>query len=274
MALFYSKLIMKEPISIRASDASHQPRRGLHQHKHHEILIIKSGQGQHVVDFERFDIKPNQIYFLRPGQMHEFSPVPGAEFYFIAFDKDEVMLNAPTELRQFEFFQSFHCNGPVHLDEVESIIKQMVDVQYELTHPGPMQSVLISGLITVLLIKIQRKFRRFSAMAIGDYNELVMQFNQMVDDPHCVFRFVKDYAQCLHVSTTYLNDTVKQSTGKPASYWIQKKLVVHSKQLLNDRRLNFKRISSALGYTDPTHFARFFKRQTNQSPSMYRASLA
>ena len=80
------QLVMKDPISIRASDARHQPRRGIHQHKHHEILIIKAGAGSHVVDFERFDIKPNQIYFLRPGQVHEFSPNPGAEFYFIAFD--------------------------------------------------------------------------------------------------------------------------------------------------------------------------------------------
>ena len=54
---------MKEPISIRASDASHQPRCGMHQHKHHEILIIKQGVGKHVIDFERFDVKPNQIYF-------------------------------------------------------------------------------------------------------------------------------------------------------------------------------------------------------------------
>ena len=134
---------MKESISIRASDASHTPRRGLHQHKHYEILIIKQGTGFHVVDFESFTVQPNQIYFMRPGQIHEFSPDPGAEFYFIAFDKDEVMMNAPTELREFEFFQSFHCDGPVLLDEVDSIIKQMVAVQYELNHPGPMQSVLI-----------------------------------------------------------------------------------------------------------------------------------
>ena len=265
---------MKDPISIRASDARHQPRRGIHQHKHHEILIIKKGSGSHLVDFERFDIKPNQIYFLRPGQVHEFSPNPGAEFYFIAFDKDEVMLHAPTELRQFEFFQSFHCDGPVHLDEVDSIIKQMVDVQHELTHPGPMQSLLISGLVMVLLIKIQRKFRQFAKVVAGDYNELVMFFNQLVDDPQCQFRFVKEYAQHLHVSTTYLNDTVKKYTGRPASYWIQKKQVVIAKQLLNNRKLNFKTISTKMGFSDATHFARFFKTHANVTPTAYRSTIA
>ena len=264
---------MKDSISIRASDASHRPRRGLHQHKHYEILIIKEGGGHHIVDFERFDVQENQIFFMRPGQIHEFSPHPGSEFYFIAFDKDEVMMNAPTQLRQFEFFQSFHCDGPVQLDEVDSIIKQMIDVQYELNHPGLMQSVLISGLVTVLLIKIQRKFRQFKAIEVSQFNELVMHFNQLVDDPACLFRFVKDYAKQLHVSPTYLNDTVKKVTGRPASYWIQKKQVVYAKQLLNDRRLNFKMIAAQLGFTDATHFARFFKLQTQVTPTSYRASL-
>tara|TARA_Y100001935_G_scaffold249881_1_gene249147 strand:- start:651 stop:1448 length:798 start_codon:yes stop_codon:yes gene_type:complete len=264
---------MKDSISIRASDASHRPRRGLHQHKHYEILIIKQGGGHHIVDFERFDVQENQIFFMRPGQTHEFSPQPGSEFYFIAFDKDEVMMNAPTQLRQFEFFQSFHCDGPVQLDEVDSIIKQMIDVQYELNHPGTMQSVLISGLVTVLLIKIQRKFRQFAAIELSEFNELVMHFNQLVDDPACLFRFVKDYAKHLHVSATYLNDTVKKVTGRPASYWIQKKQVVYAKQLLNDRRLNFKMIAAQLGFTDATHFARFFKSQTKATPTAYRASL-
>ena len=264
---------MKDSISIRASDASHRPRRGLHQHKHYEILIIKQGGGHHIVDFECYEVQENQIFFLRPGQTHEFSPRKGSEFYFIAFDKDEIMMNAPTHLRQFEFFQSFHCDGPVQLDEVDSIIKQMIDVQYELNHPGPMQSVLVSGLVTVLLIKIQRKFRQFSAIEVSQFHALVMHFNQLVDDPACLFRFVKDYAQRLHVSATYLNDTVKKVTGRPASYWIQKKQVVFAKQLLNDRRLNFKIIASQLGFSDATHFARFFKSQTHMTPTAYRASL-
>ena len=67
-----------------------------------------------------------------------------------------------------------------------------------------------------------RKFRQFASINGGDFNELVMVFNQLVDDPNCSFRFVKEYAQHLHVSATYLNDTVKKVTGKPASFWIQK----------------------------------------------------
>ena len=65
-------------LRVRASDARHTPRKGIHQHNHYEILIIKSGEGSHIVDFEHFDVKSNQVYFLRPGQSHAFAPKKNA----------------------------------------------------------------------------------------------------------------------------------------------------------------------------------------------------
>ncbi|MEK9726645.1 MAG: AraC family transcriptional regulator [Candidatus Margulisiibacteriota bacterium] len=264
---------MNHSISIRASDARHQPRKGVHRHHHYEVLIIKSGGGHHVVDFESYQVQPNQVYFMRPGQVHEFSPDPSAVFYFIAFDKDEIMLTVPTALQSFDFFQSFHCQGPVEVDEVDYLIEQMADIQYELANPGSMQFQLLSGLLTVLLIKLQRKFKRFKANEIVGSNEIVTQFNMLIDDHECRYRFVKDYATHLHISTTYLNDIVKKVTGFPASFWINKKQITYAKQLLGNSSLNFKYISTELGFSDATHFARFFKLHTQQTPSVYRRSI-
>lgn len=264
---------MDTGIHIRASDQRHQPKKGRHRHDHYEILIIQSGGGKHWVDFEWFDVMPNQVYFMRPGQMHEFLPAKGCVFYFIAFDKNEIMLNQKTALNSFDFFQSFHCNGPVIVDEVDSLIHQMADIQYELDHVGPMQNMLLSGLLMVLLIRMQRKFCRFKKTVVVQDNDLVSAFNQYLDHPDFRYRFVKEYAKALHVSSTYLNDTVKRFTGFNARYWINKKQVILAKQLLNHRQLNFKSISTQLGFTDATHFARFFKAQTSLSPSMYRQAL-
>jgi AraC family transcriptional activator of pobA len=258
---------------MRASDARHHPRKGIHQHDHYEILFIKQGTGSHWVDFDIHAVMPCQVYFLRPGQMHEFSPDPGALFYFIAFDKHDVMLNERTELRTFDFFQSFHCQGPVVLDEVDSLIKQMVDIQYELDHPGAMQYTLLSGLLTVLLIKLQRKFRQFKTSQIQITHDLVMEFNMLIDYQKYPFRLVKMYAKALHVSTTYLNDVVKKSTGYPASYWIHKKQVTVAKQCLTHHNMTLKIISAKLGFSNPTHFSRFFKAHTGQTPTQYRRTL-
>jgi AraC family transcriptional activator of pobA len=260
--------------NIRASDSKHKPRKGVHRHDHYEILIIKSGGGVHMVDFEQFDVTDNQVYFLRPGQVHQFLPNSDAVFYFVAFDKDQVMLNAPTNLNQFEFFQSFNLEGPVVLDEVDSLINNMVSIQKELQSDGDMQDVVISSLVTVFLIKIQRKFKLFfPSKSVVTFPDLVIQFNKLLDNYSFYDRFVKEYAQHLHVSPTYLNDLVREYTGHPASYWINKKLVTISKQLLLDVSVSLKQVSSTLGYTDSTHFARFFKQHVALTPTEYRQSL-
>jgi len=261
----------KSNLSIRASDSRHTPKKGIHQHNHYEILIIKDGTGSHIVDFEHHNIKANQVYFLRPGQSHQFIPNPDAKFYFIAFDQDDII--RPIGFKQFHFFQSFYCSGPVQLDEIESIIKHVSDIDLELQDPGPMQDVLISGLVSVLLIKIQRKFVKFASPQKIVKPDLIQNFNQMIDSPHCLFRFVKEYAKALHVNPTYLNDLIKKETGHPASHWIQKKQLNLSKLLLMKDDQNLKSIASYLGFKNTTHFSRFFKAQSNLSPSDYKKTL-
>ena len=257
----------KSKLRIRASDARHTPKKGIHQHQHYEILIIQEGNGSHIVDFEHYQVKAKQVYFLRPGQSHEFLPDRNAKFFFIAFDQDDII--RPIGFKQFDFFQSFYCSGPVQLDEIDSIIKHLRDIDEELQNPGPMQELLLSGLVSVLLIKIQRKFSKFAHKNPEIKQELIQQFNQMIDDPNCNYRFVKEYAKELHVNQSYLNDIIKKTTGKTASYWIQKKQLNLSKLLLIKESENLKTIANNLGFKNATHFSRFFKQHSGQSPSAY-----
>ena len=95
---------------IRSSShqANYNPTQHIHRNEHYEILVIKKGGGTHSIDFINYPVKDNQVYFLRPGQMHQFSPSKQAEFYFIAIDNENIQLNSNIALSQFTFFQSFY----------------------------------------------------------------------------------------------------------------------------------------------------------------------
>ena len=43
-----------------------------HTHNFYEILWFKEGKGKHMVDFVEYDVKPNTLFFLSPGQIHHF----------------------------------------------------------------------------------------------------------------------------------------------------------------------------------------------------------
>ena len=43
-----------------------------HVHSFYEILWFQDGVGTHNVDFVDYEVKPNTIFFLNPGQTHNF----------------------------------------------------------------------------------------------------------------------------------------------------------------------------------------------------------
>jgi AraC-like DNA-binding protein len=261
-------------VQVRYSGAykDYTPNPELHRHDHYEILIIEKGGGEHIVDYETYPVLDNQIFFLRPGQVHRFMPSKDAVFYFLAFDTAAIQLNTMVQLNRFEFFQSFNTQGYLHLDTIEpilSILKSLMadsEAQSEIN-----QNTLISSYLMILLIKLQREFvESQTEHNNGNLNSpIVREFNKLIDDPAIKLRFVQEYADALHVTPNYLNECVKRETGKPVSFWISEKILIEAKRLLKDGRFNVSEVAKELQFPDTTHFSRFFKRSTGTTPKQY-----
>ncbi len=78
------------------------------------------------------------------------------------------------------------------------------------------------------------------------------------------------YAQALHISTPYLNECVKTTTGHPVSYHIQQRVILEAKRLLHHSDQSVKEIAAALGYDDYPYFSRLFTKVTDMSPLSFR----
>src|ERR1700761_7289363 len=44
-----------------------------HGHSFYHLVLFTEGAGSHRIDFEQFEVKPWQIYFMAPGQVHSWS---------------------------------------------------------------------------------------------------------------------------------------------------------------------------------------------------------
>ena len=105
----------------------------------------------HSIDFKEYPVQDNQV-FLRPGQMHRFSPSADAEFYFVAINQNQIELNSNILLSQFDFFNSFNSLGYVILDSVDGLIDivktlqvQLLDSNKKLDH----QDIVVSSYIVI-----------------------------------------------------------------------------------------------------------------------------
>lgn len=262
----------KSPVRCSSTNMGYRPTNRPHRHQHHEILIIIKGGGEHIIDYVSYPVRNGQIFFLRPGQMHQFMPDAGSIFHFVAIDKESILLKSGVYINGFEFFQSFNTRAFILLNDLSEILKTITILETETRKKSPPHNhpLLISGYLMVLLVQIQRAFLSQNTGPESDRSELVERFNQLIDEPAVSDRFVQDYAKRLHVSANYLNECVKRETRRSASDWIQEKTITQAKRLLRLTDAPIVEISQQLNFKEMTHFTRFFKMKTKVTPVQFR----
>jgi len=68
-----------------------------------------------------------------------------------------------------------------------------------------------------------------------------------------------------------LNDHVKRATGVTAGHLIRQRALTEAKRQLVFTTQQIHDIAEELAFADPSHFARFFRKQTGTTPHEFRA---
>tara|TARA_Y100000814_G_C12298338_1_gene390886 strand:- start:43 stop:918 length:876 start_codon:yes stop_codon:yes gene_type:complete len=273
----FSTIIKNASKTIRSSsyEENYQPTNYIHRNTHYEILVIKKGGGFHNIDFVEYPVLDNQLFFLRPGQMHQFSPLKTTEYSFIAIDNNEIKLNNNISLSQFSFFRSLYAKGYHIVDNVDIIMNSIKTIQHELSQKKKHhinQDIIISSYTVILLIQIQQLFDTtpLKKQKNTKQSDLIDQFNDLIDSDLIHHRFVKDYAKLLYINPNYLNERVKLETGYPASFWINQSLIINIKKSLLNSSKTLSEIAKDYQFPNSTHLIRFFKKQANITPLAFK----
>ncbi|WCL80228.1 helix-turn-helix domain-containing protein [Saprospira sp. CCB-QB6] len=87
-----------------------------------------------------------------------------------------------------------------------------------------------------------------------------------------VLKKPQDYAQALSVHVNYLNRAVKEVTQKSTSTHIKERILLEAKALLEHTNWNISELAYALGFSYPSYFNNYFKKELGLTPSAYRQS--
>ena len=80
------------------------------------------------------------------------------------------------------------------------------------------------------------------------------------------------YADKLAMTVDRLNDHVKRATGVTAGHLIRQRVLTEAKRQLVFTSQPIHEIAYDLAFSDPSHFARFFRKQTGTTPHEFRES--
>lgn len=253
---------------LKNIDAIHFP----HRHDFYYLLFITSGKGTHTIDFKTYNIENNQMFFMSPGQAHQWDIEPRAKGYTLFFDKALFhSINFRIE-QEWSFFHNFFDNAMLLVPKQKQ--QQLIEVFELLLKENHIHEksheAIIRNLISALLYKINDILFAERKITEPKHFDVIRKFDLLLDKYFTENHLLSFYAEKLNISPNYLNALCHKTLDKSAKQLINERLLLEAKRLLSHSNLNVNEITDYLNFTTSSYFIRFFKKSEGITPQHFK----
>lgn len=252
----------------------------VHKIEFYLILIVSKNSYSHFVDFKSYKLVEGSALFVAKNQVHHFTKAllesDGFCIIFSSLFIDKYyFLSGSLKLNRLF---NYHIETPtIHQKEMggDSFIGIANKLHEEYIFPNNfIKSEMLRSLLHILLLKAERAKEIQSISGVKTHwLEIFGTFKNRLEEEYVNTRNSKTYAAGLFVSYKFLNDIVKQLTGKTVKAFIDGFVTIEIKRYLVSTSLSVKEISYKTGFEEPANMIKFFKKNTNTTPLKFRQQL-
>lgn len=231
--------------------------------------ILEKGEVVIEIDFKTYHVSAPAVVYLHPDQVHKMLDINDIIVSSLSIHSENLNTGYLTILEEIT------PAAPLTLTiEALAVISNSFSLclnfyrqkNNTLYYPLLRDScnTLIAYLLSQFLIetKSEDTFSRFDKVAKA--------FRTLLEENYVILKRPGQYADLLHISTPYLNECIKNSTGNSVSCLIQERIILEAKRLLYHTDKSVKEIAFELGYADYPYFTRLFSKVTGISAMTFR----
>jgi AraC-like DNA-binding protein len=247
-----------------------------HRHSFYHLVLFTAGGGSHTIDFEKFDVKPGQIYFMVPGQVHSWDFEGFVDGYIINFSSSFIQsfLLRSGYFDNFNFLSSTNPQDEVidlPAEPLSAIVNLFENIIAEVEKPAALGSDMVKLLMLQIFITISRIQGKDESRVKQGYNQtLIRNFQKLIEQHYIDVKLPKDYAELLYITPNHLNAVCKDVLGLAAGEVIRNRTLLEAKRLLTNPKLSISEIAFNLNFSDNSYFTKFFKKIEGITPEEFR----
>ncbi|WP_221268975.1 helix-turn-helix domain-containing protein [Mucilaginibacter sp. X5P1] len=255
--------------------AVHKNLQQAHKHDFYHLVFFTDGAGSQTIDFERFEVKPFQFYFMIPGQVHHWAFEGHVDGYVVNFSASffQSFLLKADYFEQFSFF-SGNANEAV-IEVPVAMQADMINLFEKLLRESEDKQRGALDMVRLLLVELFISIGRLSApneqKQVSPYNlTLLKSFRNLIETNFRSLKLPKEYAELLYITPNHLNALCNDLLDISAGEVIRNRVVLEAKRLLVNPELGITEIAGQLNFSDNSYFTKFFKKQTGSTPEEFR----
>jgi len=249
-----------------------------HRHRNlFQILLIERGGGEMTFNAAKFAFTAPAAILVPAAIAHGFRFAPSVtDGWVVSFTEDAAAAltdqagEALARLRALAEEPVVPIGDEAKHARLSALCAQLFEEE-SLAREGyrlAMRGLLV--LIAVGVARLAASRARTGTVTLQPADATVAQLRALIDEHFRKERLLGFYAEKLGMTVDRLNDHVKYSTGVTAGHLIRQRVLTEAKRQLVFTAQPIHDISEQLAFADPSHFARFFRKQTGAAPHEFR----
>jgi AraC family transcriptional regulator, transcriptional activator of pobA len=247
-----------------------------HRHDYHELLWLRAGHGEHLLDGRPIEVRPRSLTLIGRGQVHVFSRAEGIEGVTVRFG-DELLAGGQAQRATPGWLLAGRGGLSVEVPEgeVAHLDAVLAAIEAEAARPPDARSGEIERhLLSVLLLWVQRwhEATRTERRDADDAEvRLHRRFAERLEADYPRHHDAAHYADALGVPAAALSRALGQVTGRSTKELVTDRVMLEAARLLRFTDLTVQEVGHRTGFRDPLYFSRAFKRHQGEPPQAYRS---
>jgi AraC family transcriptional regulator, transcriptional activator of pobA len=249
-----------------------------HRHRNlFQILLVERGSGEMTFDVAKLTFAAPAAILVPAAIAHGFRFEPDAtDGWVITFTEDAAGALADRSGEALARLRALAAQPVVPITDefVRSRLLALAAGLFDEQSLGregyrlAMRGLLV--LIAVGVARLAASRARTGSVTLRPADATVAQLRALLDEHFRTERLLGFYAEKLGMTVDRLNDHVKRAIGVTAGHLIRQRLLSEAKRQLVFTTQPIHDIAKELDFADPSHFARFFRKQTGTTPHEFR----